>query len=193
MHTDILTTHSITDDPRPRRWTRDEYHRMAEQGFFDGQRVELIEGEIAVMSPQTRAHVASAHLVGEALRSAIGPGFWIRYHAPLALSEVSEPEPDISVVPGGIRDYHDHPTNALLAVEVSDSTLRHDLNRKARLYAAARGIPEYWVVNLIARQLVVMLDPKSDGYQTIATLSESDTVQPKFLPSKPIAVKDLLP
>jgi Uma2 family endonuclease len=82
----------------------------------------------------------------------------------LALSNDSEPKPDIAVVPGSPCDYQQHPQAALLVVEVSDKTRQYDLSLKAKLYAAARGIPEYWVVDLLARQLVVIRDPQDGGY-----------------------------
>lgn len=193
MATDISTFPPVAQEPARRLWTRDEYYRLGEQGFFDGQRVELIEGEIVVLSPQGIRHVIAIHLVVEALQKAIGSGFWIRTQAPLDLSEISEPEPDVSVVPGSPRDYHQHPRTALLAVEVSDSTRSYDLRRKAKLYAASQGIPEYWVVDLVDRVLYTMRDPQNGEYQTILRATPGESVQPASLPSKAIAVQDLFP
>lgn len=193
MATDISTFPPVAQEPARRLWTRDEYYRLGEQGFFDGQRVELIEGEIVVMSPQGIRHVIAIHLVVEALQKVIGPGFWIRTQAPLDLSEISEPEPDVSVVPGSPRDYQQHPRTALLAVEVSDSTRSYDLRSKAKLYAASQGIPEYWVVDLVDRVLYTMRDPHNGEYQTILRVIPGESVQPTSLPSKAIAVQDLFP
>ncbi len=143
-----------------RRWTRQEYHQLAESGVLrPDERVELIEGEIVEMPPQLSPHATGVCLAEDALRAAFGPGFVVRAQLPLALGEYSEPEPDVAVVVGGPRDYAKaHPTTAVLVVEVSDATLAFDRNVKASLYAAA-GIPEYWIVNLVHRQLEVHCDP----------------------------------
>lgn len=193
MATDISSSVPLAQEPARRLWTRDEYYRLAEQGYFDGQRVELIEGEIVVMSPQGAGHVAAVHLVVEALQKAVRPGYWIRNQAPLDLSEISEPEPDVAVVPGSPRDYRQHPRTALLAVEVSDSTRSFDLRRKAKLYAASSGIPEYWVVDLVDRVLYVMREPNNGEYQSINRFEGTATIQPGSFPCGVIAVQDLFP
>jgi len=95
------------------------------------------------------------------------PDCHLRSAKPIALDPYSEPEPDVAIVRGDIRDYqaeHPSPAKVLLVIEVSDSTLRYDRTRKEAAYAAA-GIPEYWVVNLIDRQLEVFLHPSNAGYQ----------------------------
>src|SRR3954468_9558284 len=127
-------------EPTTRKWNRDEYYQMADLGLFQDQRVELIEGEIVEMAPQKDNHAGSVSLVHRALSHAFGDGFWVRMQMPLTLNDQSEPEPDVSVVPGGERDYMrgaGHPRGALLVVEVSDTTLSYDRERKASLYAAA--------------------------------------------------------
>src|SRR5262245_27044206 len=139
-------------EPRTRRWTRDEYYQMADLCWFQDQRVELIDEEIIERSPQRNQHSVALLLVEEALRAAFGNGFWIRTQLPLHLASESEPEPDVAVVPGRAREYHEHPTTALLVVEVSDATLGFDSKRKASLYASAH-IADYWIVNLADERL----------------------------------------
>jgi hypothetical protein len=85
--------------PRPWRWTRQQYLALGEQGFFRGQRVELIHGKIVVMSPWNEPHVTSVSLVTEVLRGAFGPGHFVRVQAPLSFGLDSVPEPDVAVVP----------------------------------------------------------------------------------------------
>lgn len=193
MATDITVTPAVNSDPSPRLWTRDEYHRLAEQGFFDGQRVELIEGEIIVMSPQGIQHVIALHRVTKALERALGDAYWVRSQAPLAMSDDSVPEPDISVVLGPPERYREHPRQALLAVEVSDTSRSFDLRRKSKLYAAHDDVPEYWVVDLVDRVLYVMVDPKDGEYQSIQCLDQSAAVTLSTLPAPPIKVADLFP
>ena len=186
-------------EPQTVRWTKDEYHRLAEMGWFDDRRVELLAGEIFEMPVPKMAHVVALDLTASSLRAAFGNGYWVSPQAPLDLMLSSEPIPDVFVVPGKPRDYTVHPTTALLLVEVSDSTLSHDRNRKGSLYAAAL-IQDYWIVNLVDRQVEVYRVPVSDaaGYfgftysqRTIAV--PGDTVSPLALPQGQIAVADLFP
>jgi Uma2 family endonuclease len=99
---------------QPRRWTREEYHRLAELGILGPEeRVELIDGEIVVMPPQSSPHYTAIRAAEEALRASFGPGYDVRVQGPLALEERSEPEPDVAVVPGTFRDdEREHPASA---------------------------------------------------------------------------------
>jgi Uma2 family endonuclease len=187
-------------EPGLRRWTLKEYYRLGELGFFDGQRVELINGKIIQMAPIKNFHVAATDLTAEALRAAFGAGYWVRTQAPLDLTPTSSPEPDVAVVRGSPRGSGSaNPTTASLVVEVSDSTLHADRGRKARLYARA-AVGEYWIVNLVDRQLEVFRDPKPDpthpgraAYGQLLTLAPTDTVTPRAAPGAKIKVADLLP
>jgi Uma2 family endonuclease len=186
-------------EPRLRRWTRKEYYRLADMGFFNGQRVELIHGRIIKVPAMKNPHVAAVSLTGDVLRAAFGPGYWVRTQAPLRLAPLSEPEPDVAVVPGGPRDYTDHPTTALLVVEVSDTTLHFDRRVKSPLYARA-GIADYWILNLVQRQLEVFRDPRPDpaqpgrvDYHKLSTLTPADAVATLAVPNATIPVADLLP
>ena len=186
-------------EPMTRRWTREEYNRIGDIGLFEGQRVELIEGEIIQMSPKRSPHSVATGLAFNAISAAFGPGFWIRNQEPLNLGLHSEPEPDLAVVKGTERDYHDHPTTALLVVEVSESTLAFDRSRKASLYARA-GIPEYWIVNLVERRLEVHRNPVPDAaqqlgfsYARVTSLAPADQVAPLQAPAAKFVVADLLP
>lgn len=187
--------------PQVRRWTRDEYRKMAEYGLFAlEERVELIEGEIVEMSPKRSSHSTSTTLVGDALRLAFGRGYTVRIQEPLALGPTSEPESDVAVVRGMARDYRDeHPSSALLIVEVAETSLMYDRTTKASLYAKS-GILDYWVVNLqddqveVYRDPVQMVDqPFGYGYSTAAIYKSSETIAPLAVPDKIIAVDDLLP
>jgi Uma2 family endonuclease len=178
------------------RWTRQEYERLVDRGLLPpGKRVELIEGVIYDMSPQNSLHAMAYLLAHDALRI-IYPselGFTVRGQLPLALSDDSEPEPDLAVVHGSIRDFPDgHPTTALLVVEVADSSLLHDRKQKIPLYARS-GIPEAWLLNLVRRALEVFRDPVDGVYQTRIILRVGDSVSPLGRPEAVIAVSDLLP
>jgi Uma2 family endonuclease len=183
-------------DPRPWKWTREQYHRLGEQGFFHGKRVELIRGEVIEMSPMKEPHACGIALTSESLRTAFGDGFYVRTQVPLSLG-CSEPEPDVAVVVGSPRDYTSPPTTALLIVEIADSTLFYDTTTKAELYAEA-GVADYWVLDVANRRLLVFRDPEplsagGTAYRTHLTLFETDRVSPLAAPTVTIAVKDLLP
>lgn len=181
---------------RTRKWTRAEYDRLITLGLLgEDERVQLVEGEILEMSPQSAPHMTAIRLVEEALRAAFGRGFDVRVQGPLALGPDSEPEPDVAVVRGGPRDYREHhPTgqDAVLVVEVADASWRFDRERKGRLYATAR-IPEYWIVNLESRVLEVYREPEQGQYARQLVYGAGDTVTPLFSPEARIAVADLLP
>jgi Uma2 family endonuclease len=185
--------------PQAYRWTKAEYHRMADVGFFADQRVELIDGEIIHLPSPRPRECTSLACVNEALWRPFGEGFVNRLHAPLDLGPDSEPQPDLAVVPGHPRDYREHPTTALLVVEVSETTLDYDRIRKADLYAGAK-IADYWIVNLVDRQLEVYRKPVVDSsvamgfrYADVTVLGPADFVSPLAVPTARVAVADLLP
>jgi len=188
-------------EPRLRRWTREEYYQMGDLGFFEGQRVELIEGEVIERAPQKERHAVAINLVQRALEKTFPAGHWVRVQMPLMLGDVNEPEPDIAVVQGESRAYAetDHPRTALLVVEVSEATLRFDRARKAELYAAA-GIADYWIANLVDLQLEVLRKPVADAvaqlgfsYSDRVVLKSGDSISPLAVPDAAIPVADLLP
>ncbi|MFN4180741.1 MAG: Uma2 family endonuclease, partial [Armatimonadota bacterium] len=88
-----------------RKFSKAEYYKMAEMGFFDGQRVELIDGEVILMSPQEAGHATAVELTVRELERAFGEGYYVRDQKPLDLGEHYEPEPDVVVVTGSPRDY----------------------------------------------------------------------------------------
>ncbi len=190
----------IIPEPRPYQWTREEYYKMGELGFFDDKRVELIEGRVFEMSPIYSPHATSVTLAGEVLREIFGRGWVVREEKPLSLGTNSDPEPDIALVAGKTRDFKDaHPTTAALVIEVADSSLSYDRNHKASLYAKA-GIADYWIVNLQDRQIEVHRRPISDAnaefgfsYGDKMIFKEGDSAKPLAKPKASIAVADLLP
>jgi Uma2 family endonuclease len=194
-----LTTSPSDLEPRLRRWTREEYYRLGDLGWFDGQRTELIEGEIMVLSPQRPNHSYVTDHVATVLRSSGWLGVWVRMQLPFDFGPYSDPEPDVSVVAGNSADYRDvHPATALLIIEVSGTTLAYDRGRKASLYAM-RGVADYWIVNLEERQLEIHRDPRPDpaqpfgyGYANQEVLGPDGIVSPLAAPQVAISVTELL-
>src|SRR5438876_4153608 len=191
----------IEPDLELKRWTRAEYEQLVAQGvFMPDDRVELIDGLLIVAEPQSAYHYAAVGLVARALAHAFGHEWDVRTQGPVALDDTSEPEPDVAVVRGELRDYlAAHPVDPVLIVEVALSSFALDRRYKASLYARA-GRPEYWIVNLVDRVLEVRRDPAPSAsapygwdYGRMEALGVGDMVRPLAAPAARIAVADLLP
>lgn len=186
-------------DVRTRRWTRIEYDRLIDAGFFrPGDPVELLGGQMVVAEPQGSRHYAALRATQEALRAAFGDGWEIRGQGPIALDDESEPEPDLAVVPGTFRDYRAaHPSSPSLVIEISETSLALDRAHKGSLYARA-GLVDYWIVNLPERRLEVYRDPEPDAtapfgwrYRSITILEPGASLSPLARPDRRILVSDL--
>ena len=184
-----------------RRYTRAEYEELVDLSAFPpGEALELIGGELMSAEPQGPAHYTAIRKTARALDAAFGSGWDIRQEGPLALDDESEPEPDVAVVRGQPDDYAlAHPSRAVLAVEVAESSLRVDRLHKGSLYARA-GLADYWVLNLAARVLEVYREPVSDAaspfgwrYARREALDVSAQVTPIAAPESSIPVSRLLP
>ena len=183
------------------RWTRAAYDRLIEVGVFQpGDPVELLGGELVVAEPQSSPHYTAICLAADALRAAFGLGWQIRTQGPIALDDESEPEPDVAVAYGGVRDYsREHPARPVLVVEVAMSSLSLDRNHKGSLYARAR-LDDYWIVNVVDRVLEVYRQPSVDAsapfgwsYGSRQTLGADGFIAPLAAPHASVAVAALLP
>jgi Uma2 family endonuclease len=190
-----------TSPVRTKRWTRLEYERLIDLGAFaPDERLELLAGQLGVREPQGRPHATGIRLAAHALRAVFGPDWNIEAQLPVALDEQSEPEPDITVVTGGPRDYiASHPSRPELVVEVALASLALDRGEKASLYARA-GVADYWIVNLVDNVLEVYREPVADPhgahgwrYASTVTLRRGDSVTPLARPDCAIPIADLLP
>ncbi len=184
-----------------RRWTRFEYDRLVEKGIFGPEdRIELIDGHLVLREPQYPPHATTIRLVQNTLARTFRRGWDVRPQLPVALDDMSEPEPDVVVVPGSPRDYAtDHPAKPVLIVEVAYSRRAFDRKTKGGLYARA-GIEEYWIVDVVERALEVYREPvKSSAarygwvYRSFRVLKPNATVAPLAAPKSRIRVADLLP
>ena len=183
-----------------RRWRRDEYDRLIDLGVFEGERIELIGGQLIVAEPQHPCHASSITVADYALRAVLPSGCIVRVQAPVSLDDESEPEPDLAVVLGLPADYREtHPARPVLVVEVAKSSLPLDRDHKGSLYARA-GIEDYWIVNLVDRVVEVYRDPSPDPaapygwrYRSLTLLRPPDVVVPLAFTWSRVAVADLLP
>ena len=179
-----------------RRWTRQEFERLIASGILgEDERLELIEGEILVMSPQGSRHSALAPSAAEAFRRSFGADIHVREHSPVGLDDMSRPEPDLAVVRGAPKDYLDRlpgPGDIVLLLEIAESSHHYDLGKKARLYAAA-GIAEYWVADVDERCVLVHRKPDAGRYRVESRHVPGETVAPARSGAGPITIADLLP
>jgi Uma2 family endonuclease len=141
-----------------------DYERMVQAGILgESDRVELLKGQLSEVSPQGPPHGGILQWLATELIRGIDPVLAsVRVQLPLRLPPCSEPEPDIALVPPGAYT-REHPTEALLVIEISASSRNLDLGAKAEIYAAA-GIGEYWVVDVAARAIHVHGSPRGAAY-----------------------------
>jgi Uma2 family endonuclease len=173
--------------PLERAW----YDRLVGLGAFpEDEKLELLEGRIVVMSPQGTAHAYVIQCLMERFVALLAGRAQVRVQLPFAASAVSEPEPDVALVPPGPY-LDDHPREAMLVVEVAESSVEVD-RLKARLYAEA-AVPEYWIVNLGERVVEVHRRPAEGGYGDVARAAAGEALSPHAFPDLTIRVDELLP
>lgn len=186
---------------RTRRWTRGEYDQLVADGRFrPDERLELLGGQLVVREPQGSRHAVAIELALRALQAAFGAGWRVRVQLPIALDGESEPEPDLSVVAGDPRaNALVHPANPVLVVEIAETSLAFDREHKASLYARA-GVPDYWIVNLVDRQVEVYRDPIAAPnapfgwrYERRVIRGAGSVISPLAEPTARIAAADLMP
>jgi Uma2 family endonuclease len=185
----VLPQRAVSPD-RVRPLRRIEYEALVGQGLLDDSNVELLLGTLVEMTPQGPLHAEVVRRLSERFIRALSLDVQTRIQSPLALSDLSEPEPDIAVVPAG--DYRgSHPDRALLVIEVADTSLDKDRGIKTALYATA-GIPEFWLVNLPERVIELHRDPSAGRYNTVERVSGDTAIAPAALPSLCITARDLI-
>ena len=182
--------------PKVRKFTVAEYYRMGEVGILSPEeRVQLIEGEIIVMPPIGPGHASSVALSIHAFSRPAGDQFIIQVQNPLHLADGSEPEPDVMLLRPRADYYaaaHPTPADTFVVLEVSDSTLDYDRNRKAQVYGRA-GVAQTLVLNLPEDCIENFTEPGPPGYGRHTIHRRGDKIQLVALPYLELAVEDLLP
>jgi Uma2 family endonuclease len=173
---------------RPLR--RVEYDQLARLGAFEDEKIELLDGEMVAMSPIGPPHDAAVQKLTELLVLALHGRAWVRCQSSFAASELSEPEPDLAVVPRSNYE-SDHPSQAHLIIEVAESSLAKDRGRKLRLYATCQ-VPEYWVVNLVERCIEVYRGVQGASYARTERYERGQSIQLLAFSDVSIAVSDVL-
>ncbi|MGH3089559.1 MAG: Uma2 family endonuclease [Rubrobacteraceae bacterium] len=176
-------------------FTVEEYHRMVEAGVLDeGNKVELIEGEIYPMAAMGSRHAACVRRINALLGDRMEPGMVVSPQCPVQLDDNSEPEPDIALLKPRndfYADAHPRPKDVLISIEVSDTSLERDAQIKLPAYARS-GIPEVWIVNLINDFIEVHSRPATGEYRSTLRVRSGETFRSESLPGTDIAAKDIL-
>jgi Uma2 family endonuclease len=179
-----------------RPFTVEEYYRMAEAGILgEDDRVELLDGEIVQMSPIGSRHAACVARLNRKFTRALGERAIVQVQNPLRLSQRSEPQPDLCLLrprPDYYAGAHPGPGDALLVVEVADTSLEFDRDVKLPLYARA-GVPEVWLVDLEGEQVHVFCEPARGSYLSVCELVAGDELVPRALPEFRVPVQEILP
>ena len=178
-----------------RRFTVDEYHRMAEVRILaPGERVELIDGQILEMTPIGARHIRCVIFLTEAFVRRLDGRALVSSQNALRLNQWSEPEPDLVLLRPPLARYgKDVPTpaHALLVVEVADSSHHRDRAIKLPRYAAA-GVPEAWIVDLDGECVEVCRDLVGGRYRERRRVPRGETVAPETFPDVTLEVADIL-
>ncbi|MBI2946388.1 MAG: Uma2 family endonuclease [Verrucomicrobia bacterium] len=178
----------------PHRFTRDDYHAMAEAGILgEDDRVELIAGEIITQMPIGTVHAGTVKRLNQLFTDLARGRCIVSVQDPIALDPFSEPQPDIALLRPRLDFYasaHPEPGDVLLIVEVADTTLAFDREEKIPLYAGA-GIPEVWLVDLADKSLSVFRLPVQGSYTEVTRHRSGATIGVPGLPDASLAVGDL--
>jgi Uma2 family endonuclease len=187
---EIMETGEILEAVELRRFTRREYDELVEQGWFEDEPIELLRGMLVKMSPQGADHNGIVDDIMHVFARALPiETFGVRAHSAFAATDDSEPEPDFYVYRKP-RPSDSHPTSALLLVEVSRSSLRRDRTVKLSIYAQ-NGVPEYWIVDLEAREVEVYTQPEGHEYRQLERIQIDGELRPRFDPTIVIAMSSL--
>ena len=187
---------SLTHDPQQNTafLTREKFRALEGGGLLGEGRFELLQGETSRLRLSELRCYVGTHLLW-ALEKGVD---WqhLRVFGSLAVDDFSELQPDIGVTKMPGKEYLKTGippgSEFRLVVEVSDSTLWRDKGQKARLYATA-GVPEYWVVNLTGRTVIVHRRPVGEDYQSIVTYNENESISPEAAPEHVIALAEIFP
>ncbi len=168
---------------------------MAETGILtEDDRVELIEGEIIEMSPIGSRHVACVNRVNRILSRTVGQSVIVSVQNPIYLDDFSEPEPDIALLRPRADFYEQElpaASDVLLLIEVADTSVDYDRNKKLPLYARA-SIPEMWLVDLSAHTITIYAQPLNGQFQLAEIFKRGEAITAQSLAGLTLPVDEIL-
>jgi Uma2 family endonuclease len=177
-----------------RRFTVEEFRKMGEAGIFsEDDRVELVEGEIVEMAPIGWRHMEAVNALTGVLADLRGAGgFVVSVQNPLVLGTQGEHYPDLVLYRVGVRGRVPEARDALVVVEVADTTVSYDRNVKLPLYARA-GVPEAWLVDLRAGIVEIHSEPREGGYEAIRRYARGERIRSATLVDVAFKADEVLP
>ena len=177
------------------RFSVEEFNKLGEAGIFDeDDRVELLDGEIIVMSPIGTQHAGIVMRLNWTLQRHLGDRVLLNPQNPAVLDEFSEPLPDLTLLKPRKDFYtsaHPRPEDILLLVEVSDTTLAYDRGRKLRKYAE-RGLREVWIVNVKQQIIEQFRVPAGFTYSSAAQFRRDQKITIEAFPDVQFVVEELI-
>ena len=178
-----------------RLFTAEEYHRLGEAGILhEDDRVELVDGDIVLMTPIGTRHAACVDRLNVLLQRHVGDRAIRRVQGPVRLNPYSEPQPDISLLKPRADFYaaaHPIGDDILLAIEVADTSTRYDREVKGPLYARS-AIAEFWLVDLLHETVEVFRQPGVDGYGSSRVSKRGERLSIAAVPDASLSVDDVL-
>jgi Uma2 family endonuclease len=169
-------------------WSVSEIERLAAGGYFrDDDRFELVGGEIVPMSPKGRRHETIREVLAFRFSRAAPEGVFVSSESQFNLADDTFVMPDVLVRPAGVRTPDLCGRDALLVIEIADTSLAYDRGMKARLYAS-HGVREYWVINAATLVTAVHTRPSATGYGEMKEIGPGDSVSPTLVPALAISL-----
>ena len=171
-----------------------DYHRMAECGILhEDDRVELLDGQVVPMTPIGGRHIGCVIRLTRLIGPRLGEIASLSVQNPLVLDDRYEPQPDIVVLRGKPQtgSWLPNHAEALLVIEVADTSLDHDRDIKIPAFARA-GIPEAWLVDLVGEGIWIHRDPAGDVYESVRLAARGETITPLLLPQISLGVDEIL-
>jgi Uma2 family endonuclease len=178
-----------------RRFTVDEYHRMAAAGVLrEDDRVELLDGQVVEMTPIGPDHASCVNRLNTLFAPLAAREATVSIQNPLVLGELHEPQPDIVVLrrrADGYREESPGPSDVLLVIEVGDTSVEADRQAKIPLYAQG-GIPEAWLVDLPGDRIEVYRKPTAGRYTNVSTVPRGASLTSLAYPHLRLSVEQIL-
>lgn len=175
------------------RFTVEDVWRMVETGVIGPDApMELLDGDILDMASEGERHLSVKMRLARVLITALGVEWGVMPDGTLHLGPEDAPQPDFYVLQADARLKPVDPADVALVIEIADTSLAHDLGRKAGIYARY-GLSEYWVVDLSARQTHVLTAPSEGVYGEVAVVPFDRPLTPRGLPQLAVQFDDLVP
>ena len=179
----------------PHRWTYDEFVELGRAGILrEDERIELLDGEIICMTPVGHRHIYVVDQLNTVLGEWMRGQVIVRVQSPLRFNSIEAPYPDVVVLrlhEDRYRSRQAGPWDALLVIEVADTSLTEDRDVRGPFYARA-AIPEFWIADVNAPGVIVHLNPVGGEYANVRTYGPGQSWQSPALSGRTVSVDEAL-